>query len=478
MKMRKWKKNKGFTLVELIVAVAILAVIVTPLLGNFVQSAKINQKARQNLNGMNMAQDIMEGMSSFTGDEIINMFESGATLQGTVLPATTTYASHGDIDAAGAVSFESAVGGTPTGTPIYSQARTYDSTNFVSRTPIAADDYHFFVDGVEMAGHTYNYDITLKSIIKNKKAQAATIDKTYDAVYSAPDVYSASISDPVKGFGRFGVTAAELMGHIHRSISLSVVVDTKGDSDPDNDEYPVRVTDMFEIDSGYFTSQIHGADRSYMITSSTNIFTNSAAKKPENIYIYYPASLESATSVAREEFQIQNMTNNDVNVFLIRQKSVVSGVPNSAGSAAVKISDEGDDGNQHTFLITNARFNLDFPFSDNLRNLKENGQPNDDEYLADMYDVPWDAANSKYLWPTTYYDKNRCSFTYRQGSMASYQPIQDAATSSTPAYNDIISDGIMKRNSAAAYDVEIVVNEVMKSGTLKKVAAYEGALAN
>lgn len=475
-KMRKGKKNKGFTLVELIIAAAIMAIIVAPLLGNFVQSAKINQKARENLNGMNMAQDFMEGIASYTGDEVINMFESGASLSGTILPATTAYSSHGDIDAAGNVSFESA-GGAATGTPVYSLERTYDATNHISRTPVAADEYHFFVKGVQMGGHTYDYDVKLKSIIKNKKAQASTIDKTYDAVYSAPEAFQESINDPIKGFVRNGASPTDLTGRVKRRITVRIKVEDHADADPDNDEYPVTVTDEFVAEG---VAGLSGTGSIYQVTDETNIFANAAAKQPESVYIYYPASIEGTASVASEEFWIENKTNNDVNVFLIRQKNITP-VYNSVGSASVYVSDEGSDGKLHTYLITNARFDLNHNFSENLRTKNESGQSNDDEYLADMYGITYNVTEGKYEWPSTsFYDKSKCEFKYRRGTGladgAGYQIIQDTANGVVPAYNDIISDGIMKRDSAAAFDVEIVVNDVSRGN--KKVASYEGALSN
>lgn len=59
--MRKLRNNKGISLVELIVTVAILAVIVLPLLRAFVVSANTNAKAKEKLRTTEVAQNIMEG---------------------------------------------------------------------------------------------------------------------------------------------------------------------------------------------------------------------------------------------------------------------------------------------------------------------------------------------------------------------------------------------------------------------------------
>lgn len=57
---RARRNNKGFSLIELIVAVAILAVIVAPLLNTFVVSAKVAMKGRQARNTTLLAQNLVE----------------------------------------------------------------------------------------------------------------------------------------------------------------------------------------------------------------------------------------------------------------------------------------------------------------------------------------------------------------------------------------------------------------------------------
>ena len=74
--MGKSKNNKGFTLTELIIAVAVLGIVISPLVANFIQSARINKKARISLNATNMAQDIMEGASAYTAEEFVEMLKA------------------------------------------------------------------------------------------------------------------------------------------------------------------------------------------------------------------------------------------------------------------------------------------------------------------------------------------------------------------------------------------------------------------
>ena len=71
---RRQTANAGFSLVELLIAVTVLAIIVIPLLHMFVTSTRINVKSRQTLRATTVAQDIMEGLKAYTLDEVRTQF--------------------------------------------------------------------------------------------------------------------------------------------------------------------------------------------------------------------------------------------------------------------------------------------------------------------------------------------------------------------------------------------------------------------
>lgn len=66
--------DAGFSLVELLIAVTILAIIVIPLLHMFVTSTRINVKSRQTLRATTVAQDIMEGLKAYTLEDVQKQF--------------------------------------------------------------------------------------------------------------------------------------------------------------------------------------------------------------------------------------------------------------------------------------------------------------------------------------------------------------------------------------------------------------------
>lgn len=73
--MKNQKNSKGFTLVEVLIAVSILAIAVIPLLANFVTSSRVNVKSKRTLNATTVAQNIMEGISAFGVESAIVQLE-------------------------------------------------------------------------------------------------------------------------------------------------------------------------------------------------------------------------------------------------------------------------------------------------------------------------------------------------------------------------------------------------------------------
>lgn len=76
---RKLNKDAGFSLLELLIAVVILAIIVIPLLNLFLSSNRLNIKSRQTLRATTAAQDIMEGLKAYNIEEIKTQFADPAS---------------------------------------------------------------------------------------------------------------------------------------------------------------------------------------------------------------------------------------------------------------------------------------------------------------------------------------------------------------------------------------------------------------
>ncbi len=61
-KKRK-KNNSGFSLIEILLAIAILAIVIGPIFSAFITSAKVNMNARKTMAATNVAQTILEGFA-------------------------------------------------------------------------------------------------------------------------------------------------------------------------------------------------------------------------------------------------------------------------------------------------------------------------------------------------------------------------------------------------------------------------------
>lgn len=73
---RKLNKDAGFSLLELLIAVVILAIIVIPMLNLFLSSNRLNIKSRQTLRATTLAQDIMEGLKAYDIEELKDQFNN------------------------------------------------------------------------------------------------------------------------------------------------------------------------------------------------------------------------------------------------------------------------------------------------------------------------------------------------------------------------------------------------------------------
>jgi prepilin-type N-terminal cleavage/methylation domain-containing protein len=127
----KKKRNRGFTLVEVLVAAAILSIMVTPILSSFVAIARVNAKSRRKLSATAIANSVMESVKGFELSDVSKQFNNP---------------SGGFHIIAGTISGASEIGGA-----------SYSGSTFTAR---ASGVYEFSITGVQMDGTTY--DVRLK----------------------------------------------------------------------------------------------------------------------------------------------------------------------------------------------------------------------------------------------------------------------------------------------------------------------------
>ncbi|MCM1539528.1 MAG: prepilin-type N-terminal cleavage/methylation domain-containing protein, partial [bacterium] len=71
--------QKGFTLLEVLIAMIILAVIAIPICRVYVSAAQTNAKARKQASATAVAENTMEGINAFSYEDVIRQFDPSVT---------------------------------------------------------------------------------------------------------------------------------------------------------------------------------------------------------------------------------------------------------------------------------------------------------------------------------------------------------------------------------------------------------------
>lgn len=428
--MGKSKNNKGFTLTELIIAVAVLGIVISPLVANFIQSARINKKARISLNATNMAQDIMEGASAYTAEEFVEMFESEVTLINKILPATTTgYTSHGVCN---------------------------DDGSKVS-------DYYLFADGVEIGKSKYNLKFHLSTDkTKHKQngkyvANIATINTTYDATGNlGSSEIEAAATEFLSKSSKAGVkTAADFAAVMNRNIEIRIENKDKSGMD-----YAVGIYRTYTIPSSYYSTLGITAANDTVTRSDANISLLNSTQLPRSVYLYFKGMESTSKSNVTDTITINNNTEKPITVYLIRTQTqaemTANVLYNQNYGTKVDITSTDFDGvasNNLTKIVSNLRYNLSEEAKKNVRVYQEGSTT---EFVADRGYTSDDALNSKY-------DANRCKYTYNGSAV------------NEALYLSNFSDGYEEEEKNFVYETTV---DVYDAETDKKVATFTGSLSD
>lgn len=249
------KKNKGFTLVEVLIAITILAIIVTPLLHAFVTAANVNSKSRRLLDSNTLSQNIIEEVKSTSLGELDSLYD-------------------------------------------------YVETTIDEVTGLAT--HRYIKSGVDAGNTTYDVEIEIKENASAKK-QLADINSMNqkDCGYFVQDESieqkAASYFQAKNAAHVYEAVAqkdtAEFQKMMSRRIDISVEEDF------------VDVTYTYEIPSGYTAPE----DQTFSTTTRIfDILVNDEELKA--VYLYYYPQFGSGTDTIR----IENSEQLDVDIFLIK----------------------------------------------------------------------------------------------------------------------------------------------------------------
>ena len=437
--MMKRKSNKGFTLTETLIAIAILAVAVIPLLSNFILSARTNFKAKSSLNATNMAQDIMEGVSAYSATEVIELFDkviadpAANSLIGSIVP------------------------------------NEFDSyTNAVKNGPDADGNYTFQINGLKK-GSKLEYDLKFtmspnkyvdsNNVLKNKTdnvngadvANIAKMEKKTDSFcYIKSDDYASGIAKLTLNSTQKTQFQNEAIYKDYVKRTITVTLKNEG-PDASNPKYRVYVKSQMEAAES--KNADFGLDNTTRIvdTITEKNVSERGDQKPRALYLYYAGNKnsQSGKADAMDQIVVNNETGEPFIVYVIRTQNVYDAGERTNFTSyycEITVNSKDPDGtaNNKTLLVTNARQKL-------------NNTP------------VWDDAKGEPTTPPEYVlDTTGCKVTYNG--------ISTDDVSGFAVYQDQLIDNYEQESKNFVYTMLLEVRD--KKQNDKLVATFDGSLQN
>lgn len=204
---RSTQKNKGFSLVEVLVAMTVIALISIPLIRTFVISANYTRDARRLQNATDIAQNVSEYFKVIPLDELKDVFRDDRNISSSVL------FDDADIASSGAYVFQNVGGGSldENGIPYYEGADGEDFYVTVVLNPTDYTDINnyispevgdlFSVDIITAFSQFTKYDNKIIKTLKRTYGSAIPDDTGYDDIKKTVYVnidQSQNLSNPNK----------------------------------------------------------------------------------------------------------------------------------------------------------------------------------------------------------------------------------------------------------------------------------------
>ena len=374
--------NRGMSLIEILVAIIILAVVTGPLLHSFVTAIKLNSKAKEQQRVITAAQSIMEGFKAYTLEELCMQFYQN---QATVDPSPANSGFYVVANAGGVKEIDTM------GNPYSSISSVPDGEGTaLVFTPSLSNEYAFSLENVDFEGQKYDAKVELEPLTVADMAAVPAVtnlasiedfDVDTTAAYDQTDenmdaVAASAIVDKLWTEGEYtwrlipdrtGETEAEVKAKIlenlkinKKTTKLEIESATEWKAGATVTSYTVKVQILYSYEVASYTYTYPNpynpaaADLPETITTSpgsvylqedgtvlasgsgityATIYptdeTKDASKLKSISFCYYPAydyssvgsSVGSGVSIEEECFEISSWSPNPaVNVSLIKQR--------------------------------------------------------------------------------------------------------------------------------------------------------------
>lgn len=250
-------KNGGYTLIEILVAVAILVIVVIPLLHSFVTAARLNARAKSEQEATTIAQNLMENAKAVPMEELLSSAEVCKDEAGNeIIGKYIIYYDEIDFN-----------------------ERTYCAVAELDASPYRKED--------ETQEDLYN-DIGLADVtsMSNKTDAFFVQDITGD-------------TDAAKYFGMESV----VLPAMYRDITVDIDKNALG-------EETVRVTVKYEYNGAFYTN-----------VENACIYSNTNNKELKNVYLFFQPMYTSNGGSAKESIHVNNNAGIPLDVYLVKQNN-------------------------------------------------------------------------------------------------------------------------------------------------------------
>lgn len=300
------KDKKGFTLVELILTIAILAVVTMPILNYFTDSAKHNAKSRQKQNATVAAQEVLENFknASYSLDDPAVVCSA---------EPDWTVASAPDADGVYTLTKDETVDKSPFKITAKIKPVKAVDKSASSPAPTTSSDYKKYVIGTMDS----TKDVMVSEHGQTLEAAGLAFLNKYNAACAGAS--PAKVPDS-------SITA----DWFKNKMDCAIIISAKQDSDPSKKEDYDIITVTYkytyagaQVDLGLTAAELPVTDLKYEdIVESTSIRVD----KLENIYLFYTA-LTADDKICLETDDADAIRNkaHDLNLFVIAQSSVKYG---------------------------------------------------------------------------------------------------------------------------------------------------------
>lgn len=344
--MKMWRRrtrksnNTGMSLVEVIVAIAILSIAILPVLHTFVSSAMYNARARSRQQTTAAAQTVLENFKAYSVKEICKQFVhiegktfsvNGTTTTAIVDPATNRIIPAPDpaLDPdpiPGEIDFR-----------IYGMAyqnERYDvQVSLRSHNSLAADmETLIYENRTSENAAAYVGDQSMDANALSQIAEEVAVVWSNEESAAAP---SASPAPAVTHSGsevdtsKIKITGREILFNIKKTPGNDYIIEVNCEYQYQVDDYQYGVSETgvpktFSIPStSYSFDMDSGSAESYL-----EIFNQSVDPTIDHLNLtvyYYPAysrGTGSAVKIANDKITVQNNTDKEVYCYLYKQKNL------------------------------------------------------------------------------------------------------------------------------------------------------------